>query len=81
MATYFFDSRAHGRSLTGSRRARNCPAPAAAHEAAVEIFVGAIHEGIVEGNADQRFAVEVGDHLGPVLQVSAVLASNILRKQ
>jgi hypothetical protein len=33
------------------------------------------------GQAGQDIAVEVGDELGPVLRVTALLASEILRKQ
>lgn len=47
------------------------PDAAKTHVAAVEILAGAVQTVFLEGKVDQRFAVEVRDYLGPVLQVSA----------
>ena len=80
MTTYFFDFRAND-VLSSDEDGEELPDAAAAHKAAVEILIGALREGFQEGKADQRFAVEVRDGLGPVLQVSALLGSKIVRKQ
>jgi hypothetical protein len=53
----------------------------AAHRVALTALSNAIPDIAIEGGLDQRFAVEVRDELGPVLRVSAVLASQIFRKQ
>ena len=80
MTTYFFDFGGNG-ILSPDENGEELPDSAAAHQAAVEILLGALGEGLLEGKVDQHFAVEVRDALGPVLQVSAVVASNISRKQ
>jgi hypothetical protein len=80
VTTYFFDFRAND-VFSADEDGEELPDSAAAHQAAVEVCTGTLRDGFLEGQVDQRFAVEVRDSLGPVLQVSAVLASNIFRKQ
>ena len=52
-------------------------------EAAHNEAVGSLAEMFVveEGAIDRRFVINVRDELGPVLEVSAVLGSKIIRKQ
>jgi hypothetical protein len=53
----------------------------AAHSEALGALADALQDVIALGQAGQDVAVEVRDELGPVLRVTALLASEILRKQ
>jgi hypothetical protein len=53
----------------------------AAHDEALRAFADAICEALVQSRPDQRFAVEVRDQIGPVLDITGVIASKIHRKQ
>jgi hypothetical protein len=80
MATYFFDFRA-GDVVSLDEEGEELADIAEAHQRAAEVLADAIQTVILEGKAGQHFAVEVRDELGPVLELSAVLGSKILRKQ
>lgn len=48
---------------------------------ALGALIDAAQAAVMEGAADQRFAVEVRNGAGPVLEVGAVFYSIIFRKQ
>ena len=48
---------------------------------ALDALVDAARDAVTEGTIDQRFAVEVRNGTGPVLEVDAVFYSKIRRKQ
>jgi Domain of unknown function (DUF6894) len=52
-----------------------------AHEEAVGSLADGIKGIVIEGLSDQHIAVDVRDEFGPVLEVSAMFASKIFRKQ
>jgi hypothetical protein len=52
-----------------------------AHTEALNAFAHAIRDAVTQGRSNQRFAIEVRDDLGPVLEISGVIVSRILRKQ
>ena len=52
----------------------------AAHGEALGALADAICDVVAEGQIDQHLVVAVRDELGPVLEVTAVLNSRILRK-
>jgi hypothetical protein len=74
MARYFFDFRSDG-PLSADDEGLELLDADVAHQQAVGALVEGIRDIILEGAKDQRFAVEVRDDLGRVLQISAVLAS------
>jgi hypothetical protein len=80
MARYFFDFRADDTFLR-DEEGEELPNIDIAHSEALRAFADAIRDGVTQGRSDQRFTVEVRDDLGPVLEVSAVVLSKILRKQ
>jgi hypothetical protein len=80
MALYFFDFRS-GDAFSEDEEGRDLPHLSAAHSEATAALADAFSEIIVEGAAGQTIAVEVRDNLGPVLKVTAVVESRILRKQ
>jgi hypothetical protein len=47
----------------------------------LDALVDAAREAVIEGSLDQRFAVEVRDGMGPVLEVTAIFNSRIVRRQ
>jgi hypothetical protein len=53
----------------------------AAHEEALGALADAICDVFLEGQSDQRLAIAVRDELGPMIEVTAVFSSKILRKQ
>jgi hypothetical protein len=57
------------------------PDAEAAHEMALEALIDIARDAVMEGSADQRFAVEVRDAIGPMLEVVGNFASRILRRQ
>ena len=80
MTRFFFDFRAYG-SLTRDEDGADLSDAGEAHDEALGALVDAISDVAMEGRADQRFAIEVRDEYGPVLEIKAVLESKILRKQ
>ena len=80
MSLYFFDFKsvdAESRDTVGVE----LPDVEAAHDMALGALVDAARDAVIEGSLDQRFAVEVRNGIGPVLEVTAVFNSRILRKQ
>jgi hypothetical protein len=80
MIRYFFDLRS-GDVVSMDEEGRLLEDAEAAHQEAVGSLADGIVGIVVEGQSDQHVAVDVRDELGPVLEVSAVFASKILRKQ
>lgn len=80
MALYFFDLGSAGLSSI-DEDGEDLTDVSAAHRVAVGALADAMHDVAVEGASGQRLAIEVRDELGPVLQVSAIVESRILRKQ
>jgi hypothetical protein len=80
MARYFFDFRTDDAFMPDEEGADLSDAETA-HEEAIDALAHAIRDGALEGSGQQRFAVEVRDELGQVLEVTAIFGSRILRKQ
>ncbi|MBR0822959.1 DUF6894 family protein [Bradyrhizobium liaoningense] len=80
MAQYFFDFKSVD-VASRDNESMELPDTAAAHDVALDALVEAAREAVVEGSCDQRFAVEVRNGIGRVLEVSAVFNSRIFRKQ
>lgn len=80
MTQYFFDFRSSGVVSTDDE-GQELPDVEAAHKEAVEALADALQDILLEGEIDQRIIIDVRDDLGPVLQVTAVLGSRLLRKQ
>jgi hypothetical protein len=80
MTKYFFDFRA-GEILSRDEEGAELPDVEEAHGEALGALVDALSDVVREGRSDQHFAIEVRDELGPVLEITAVLGSKILRKQ
>jgi hypothetical protein len=80
MAVYFFDFRL-GDIVSIDEEGHELSDAEAAHNEAIGALADAIQDVVAMGEADQDVAVEVRDELGPVLQVTALLGSKILRKQ
>jgi hypothetical protein len=80
MARYFFDFRSDDTSSI-DEEGEDLTDVSAAHRVAIGALVEAVPEIAVEGGTDQELVIEIRDELGPVLRVSAVLQSQILRKQ
>ena len=79
MPVYFFDFRASA-AFAVDEENEDLTDLSAAHAAALSILAGAVKSLVSEGAADENLTVEVLDEFGPVLNVSAVLNSTILRK-
>lgn len=80
MALYFFDLRSSG-NFSQDEEGAELPDAEAAHDVALDALLSTAREAILEGSVDQRFAVEVRDGTGPVLEVGANFHSKIFRKQ
>jgi hypothetical protein len=80
MAFYFFDLRSEEVASLDDE-GQELEHIDAAHDEALRTFADTICEAVVQHRPDQRFAVEVRDHLGPVLDITGVIASRIHRKQ
>jgi hypothetical protein len=80
MVTYYFDFRA-GDVLSQDEEGAELPDIEAAHRVALQAISDAIQGVALQDLPHRPFLVEVRDDLGPVLEVSAVLNSKILRKQ
>jgi hypothetical protein len=79
MTRFFFDFRANG-ALSCDDEGAELQDMEEAHREALGALVDAICDVVMEGQGDQRFAVEVRDEHGPALEITAVLGSRILRK-
>ena len=80
MTQYFFDFRSSGVVSTDDE-GQELPDVEAAHREAVEALADALQDIVLEGGVDQRVIIDVRDDFGPVLQVTAVLGSKLLRRQ
>jgi hypothetical protein len=80
MAQYFFDLRSAD-SFSRDEEGIELPDAEAAHDMALGALVDAARDAVMEGSIDQRFAIEVRNGIGPVLEVGAVFHSKIFRQQ
>lgn len=80
MNTYFFDFRS-GDVISRDEEGHELPDIDSAHGEALGALADAFQDVVLQGKSDQHVAVEDRDDLGPVLEVTAVLGSRILRKQ
>jgi hypothetical protein len=80
MVTYYFDFRT-GDVLSQDEEGADLPDVEAAHRVALQAIADAIQDVALQDLLNGHFQVEVRDELGPVLEISAVLNSKILRKQ
>lgn len=80
MSLYFFDFRSSG-TFSQDTDGVELPDAEAAHDVALHALLDAARDAVVEGSMAQRFAVEVRNGIGPVLEVAAVFSSRFFRKQ
>jgi hypothetical protein len=80
MSLYFFDLKSAD-VVSRDEDGIELPNAEAAHDLACGALVDAARDAILEGVLDQHYAVEVRDGVGPVLEISAVFGSRIIRKQ
>ena len=80
MSRYFFDFKT-GDIVTPDEEGTELPNLEKAHHEALGSLVDAICDFAKEGQSQQSFAVVVRDEHGPVLNLSAVFDSKILRTQ
>jgi len=80
MAHYFFDFRSLNTESLDTVGVELSDAEAA-HDMALGALVDAARDAVIEGSLDQRFAVEVRNGIGPVLEVTAIFNSKIFRTQ
>jgi uncharacterized protein DUF6894 len=80
MAPYFFDMRSEDVASLDDE-GQELENIDAAHDEALRTFAEAICAAVMQSRADQRFGVHVRDNLGPVLEITGVIASKIHRKQ
>lgn len=80
MTHYFFDLRS-ANTFSHDRDGIELPDAIAAHDMALDALVDAARDAVLEGAANQSYAVEVRNGDGPVLEVSAVFSSKIFRRQ
>ena len=80
MVLYFFDLRSSD-AFSHDEEGIQLPDTEAAHEEALNGLLTAAREAVLEGAMNQRFAVEVRDGSGPILEVAASFHSKILRTQ
>ena len=80
MALYFFDLRSAG-TLSQDEEGMELPDSEAAHDVALDALVSVARDAVTEGSTNQRFAIEVRDGTGPILEIGANFHSKIFRKQ
>lgn len=80
MAHYFFDFKSLNTESLDTVGVELSDAEAA-HDMALGALVDAARDAVIEGSLDQRFAVEVRNGIGPVLEVTAIFNSKIFRTQ
>lgn len=80
MTRYFFDFRS-GDVISLDEEGQNLPDVEAAHGEAVAAISDVISDFVLQGHIGQAMAIEVRDDLGPVLEVTAVFGSKLLRTQ
>jgi len=76
MTQYFFDFRSRD-VVSRDDEGYELSDMVAAHREAVD----ALQDLLIQGGADQHVAIDVRDDFGPVLEVTAILGSKILRTQ
>ena len=79
MTRYFFDFRANG-ALSRDEEGAELQDMEEVHREALGALVDAICDVVMEGQGDQRFAIEVRDENGSALEITAIFGSRILRK-
>lgn len=80
MAHYFFDFKSLNTESLDTVGVELSDAEAA-HDMALGALVDVARDAVIEGSLDQRFAVEVRNGIGPVLEVTAIFSSRIFRTQ
>ena len=80
MTKYFFDFRS-GDVVSMDDEGEDLPDADAAHGEALGALADAMPDSVMQGKADQCFAVEVRDEFCPVLKIAVVCGSTILRRQ
>lgn len=80
MAQYFFDLRS-GDIFSKDSVGIELLDVEKAHEMALGALVDAARDAVMEGTLDQRFAVEVRNGTGRVLEVGAAFYSKIFRRE
>jgi len=80
MAMYFFDFRS-GDAVSLDEDGVVLPDADAAHREALQALADAITDAVLPGQQGQHFTIDVRDELGPVLKITAVLGSTVIRKQ
>ena len=79
MTRFYFDFRANG-TLSRDDEGAELRDMEEVHREALGALVDAICDIVMEGQGDQRFAIEVRDENGPALEIAAVFGSRFLRK-
>ena len=79
MTRFFFDFRVNG-ALSRDEEGAELRDMEEVHREAMAALVDAICDVVMEGQGDQRFAIEARDENGPALEITAVFGSRILRK-
>jgi hypothetical protein len=80
MTQYFFDLRSDD-IFSSDEDGIELPDAGEAHAMALGALVDAARDAVMEGSIDQRFAVEVRNGTGPILEVGGVFYSRIFRTQ
>ena len=78
MAQYYFDLRSNN-AVSHDEEGIELLDAEAAHGAALHALLTTAREAVLEGSLNQRFAVEVRDWAGPVLEIVADFHSRIFR--
>ena len=80
MTLYFFDFTSAD-VLSRDEEGIDLPDVEAAHGVALDALVDAARDAVQEGSMNQRYAVEVRNGYGAVLEVTAVFNSKFFRRQ
>ncbi|MBR0831412.1 hypothetical protein JQ596_38495 [Bradyrhizobium manausense] len=80
MAQYFFDFKSD-KTFSRDEDGVELLDAEAAHDMALCALIDAARDAVIEGSLGQRFAVEVRNGTGRVLEVTAVFNSKIFRTQ
>jgi hypothetical protein len=79
MTRYFFDFRSDN-TFSLDEEGVELPNIQAVHDEGVRALAEIIRDATVEGATAQRISIEARDRIGPVLKVTALLKSEIFRK-
>jgi hypothetical protein len=80
MPRYYFDLRSGGAS-SFDEEGVDLLHVEAAHDLAVSAIADAVRDSVLEGAVGQNFTLQVRDEIGPVLEVTAVYGSKMIRTQ